>query len=223
MTQGLLSRRLSRRRMLTGFTLGASGFGLAGCGGLLPDIGPAPNVYDLSPKNTFRADLPEAKWQLVVEEPVAASGLDTNRIALKPSAFEYKYFSQSRWSDRAPRLVQTLLVESFENSGRIVAVGRQAIGLRSDYNLKSELREFQAEYDDDKTPPFVRVKLNVKMVRQPRQEIVAATNFERRVAADGTDIQAVIRAFDSALDRVLRQVIEWALSSVPPDLPKRGA
>ena len=59
----------------------------------------------------------------------------------------------------------TLLVESFENTGKIVAVGRQAIGLRSDFNLKSELREFQAEYFGGAKIPTVRVRINTKLIK----------------------------------------------------------
>ena len=102
-------------------------------------------------ENHVSEDLPHVSWQLVVEEPSAAGGLATQRIALRTNLLELDYFAGSRWTEGAPRLVQTLLVESFENTGRIVAVGRQSIGLRSDFNLKSELREFQAEYLDRKS------------------------------------------------------------------------
>jgi cholesterol transport system auxiliary component len=47
------------------------------------------------------------------------------------------------WVDTAPRLVQTLLVESFENSRKIIGVGRQSVNLRTDYALIIDLREFQ--------------------------------------------------------------------------------
>ncbi|MCW5750742.1 MAG: membrane integrity-associated transporter subunit PqiC [Alphaproteobacteria bacterium] len=207
---------MTRRALL----LGAGSGLLGGCTGLLPGTGPAPNVYDLSPKSRFREDIPRVSWQLVVEEPLAASGIDTTRIALKPNALEIKYFADARWSDRAPRMVQTLLVESFENSGKIIAIGRQSLGLRSDYNLKSELREFQAEYMNDRDPPVIRVRLSLKLIRQPRQEIVAAENFEHTVPAPGPDIRSVVAGFDQALDRVLKSTIEWTLTVVPPDLPK---
>jgi cholesterol transport system auxiliary component len=42
--------------------------------------------------------------------------------------------------------VQTLLVESFENTKKIVSVARQGVDLGADNVLKTELREFQAEY-----------------------------------------------------------------------------
>lgn len=191
--------------------LAAMAWGLSACTGLIPGTGPAPDLYTLSPKTTFDAALPRVSWQLVVEEPGAAGGLATQSIALRSNALELQYFAAARWTERAPRLVQTLLVESFENTDRIVAVGRQAFGLRSDFNLKSELREFQAEYGAQGEPALVRVRLNAKIIRQPRRDIIASRNFEATAPADGTTMMDIIAAFDAALGKVLRRVVEWTL------------
>ncbi|MDP6564168.1 MAG: ABC-type transport auxiliary lipoprotein family protein [Alphaproteobacteria bacterium] len=185
---------------------------LAGCESFLPKFGgPPPNLYTLTPKSTFAEDLPTVTWQLVVEEPVASGGLNTDRIALRDSPTEVDYFARARWTERAPRMVQTLLVESFENSKRIVAVGRQAIGLRSDYNLKTELREFQAEYFEAGGLPSARVRLNAKLVKQPKRAIVASHTFQAVVKAKGSDMSHIIKAFDGALGKVLRDIVEWSL------------
>ena len=58
---------------------------LTGCA--LPDLGsgPPPDLYVLSPKSTFSEDIPNVTWQLVVEEPSTAKGIDTDRIAIAPS------------------------------------------------------------------------------------------------------------------------------------------
>ena len=129
--------------------------------------------------------------------------------------YEIKYYADARWAERAPRMVQTLLVESFENTGRIVSVGRQSIGLRSDFNVKSELREFQAELREGTTVPVVRVTLNVKLIAQPNQQIVASASFERREAAKAADMLSVIEAFDMALGSVMREVVQWTLLTAP--------
>jgi len=184
---------------------------LAGCGGILPNSGPAPDVFTLTPKSNFRQGLPSVKWQLVVEEPVSAGGLDNNRIVIQPTPFEIKYLADVRWSERTPKMVQTLLVESFENSGKIVSVARQSVGLRSDYNLKSELREFQVELANGPGAPMVRVKLNAKVVSQPRQEILASRNFEEKVPAASMAARDIVLAFDDAMGRVLRRTVEWTL------------
>ena len=190
---------------------------LYGCESFLPKLGgPPPDLYTLTPKSTFDANLPATDMQIVVEEPLAAGGLNSARIALRTKPIELQYFARSSWTERAPRMVQTLLVESFESSGGIVSVGRQAVGLRSDYNLKSELREFQAEYFQEGQPPVIRVRLNAKLVRQPRRNIVGSVNFEATAQARGEDIDSIIVAFDEALGKVLRHTVEWTLRSVQP-------
>lgn len=191
---------------------------LAGCALDLPGSGDPPQLYTLSPKSSFAPDLPRVDWQLVVATPVAAAGLDTSRIAVQRAPLTLDYYARAAWSDRTPLLVQTLLVESFENSGRIVAVGREAVGLRADYLLKTELREFQAEYAGD-GPPQVRVKINAKLVRVPDRQIIAGHTAEALERASGTALHDIAAAFDVALGRCLKGIVEWTLVAPGTTMP----
>lgn len=180
----------------------------------LPDLGsgPPPDLYVLSPKSTFPDDIPPVTWQLVVEEPSTGKGIDTDRIAIAPSALEVKYLGGARWADRAPRLIQQLLIQSFENTGKIVSVGRQSIGLRSDFSLKTELREFQAEKAKDGST-VVRVRLNLKLVRPALGMIVASQSFESVKPAKSEDVPDVVDAFDDAVGAVLKRAVVWAMKA----------
>jgi cholesterol transport system auxiliary component len=183
----------------------------SGCN-VLEIPGPPPDLYNLTPKSTFSADLPEIPWQLIIEEPIAAGGLDTNRIALRPHATELKFFADARWTERAPKMIQTLLVESFENTNKIIAVGRQSIGLRSDFMLKTELREFQAETNSDNDTITVRVRINAKIVKQPKRIIVGSKSFEHVVQVENSNsIRDIVIAFDTAAGKVLKHLVEWSL------------
>ena len=188
---------------------------VAGCAGMIPGRGTPPKLYSLSPKSTFSPDLPTVAWQLVVETPVGAETLNTPRIALSRDPLTLDYYGNVLWSERAPVLVQTLLVESFENTGKIVAVARKATDLRADYVLKTDLREFQAEYSGD-GPPVAHVQINAKLVKMPERTIIAAFKSERSIEAAGTEMIDVVYAFDEALGKVLRSIVEWALRA-PPD------
>jgi cholesterol transport system auxiliary component len=196
----------SRRKMLG---LGSVML-LSGCSGILPGQGPPPAIYRLTPKSTFRPDLPEVDWQLVVETPVSNASLNTTRIALQRSAIEIEYFAGAGWIDRAPEMLQTLMVESFENSRRIVAVGRENVGLRADLVLKVELREFEAIYVDDMTPE-VLVTFILKLVEIPRRAIIGAVRISAHVTAQAEGLTSVIDAFDIALGKVLKRSVEWTL------------
>lgn len=202
-------------------------FFLSGCGlNLLPSAGEASNVFDLSPKSTFPEELPAVNWQLVVEEPTASRAVNTDRIAIRPRPLEVGYLKGVRWSDRAPRMVQTLLVESFENSGKIVGVGRQAIGLRGNYDLKSELREFYAMYPGEAGRHDVVVQMNVKIVKQPSALIIDSETFERVEQARDGSVHAIVEAFDAALGHIMKRAVVWTLTAVEDyerATPSRGS
>lgn len=210
---------MKRREILLGLLATAA---TAGCTPLQTVVaGPPPQVFMLSPGSTFSPDLPRVSWQLIIEEPMAAGGLDTVRVALEPRPLQIEYFGQARWAERAPRMVQTLLIESFENSGRIVGVGRPTVGLRGDYVLRSELREFQAAYQGPgDRAPVVRVRQNVRLVDQLGQEIIASRNFEATAVPTSDSLQAIVQGFDQALNQTLRDVVEWVFETVPPEPPR---
>ncbi len=115
-------------------------------------------------------------------------------------------------------MIQTLLIESFENSGKIISVGRQAIGLRSDFILKTDLREFQAEYVDEQgvplpegTPPNIRIRMNAKLVKMPKRVIAGSKTFEYVMPAPGASMVEIIRGFDEVLGKILKRLVIWSL------------
>ncbi|WP_109451887.1 ABC-type transport auxiliary lipoprotein family protein [Azospirillum sp. TSH64] len=184
--------------------------GLAACSTLNPT---APHLYTLTPRASVAAG-PKADWQLLVETPAAAAGIDTPRIALARSPTSLDYFADVSWADRAPNMVQGLIVQTFEDSGRIVSVGRDTVGLRSDYVLKSELRDFQAEYATPGAamPDRVHVRLSAKLVAMPRRTIEAGETFEASAPVRGRSFTDVIAAFDQALGQVTGELVGWSLS-----------
>ena len=111
---------------------------LAGCSGLLGGGEPA-HLYRLTPKSTYPPNLPHRTVQLLVDEPLAPAGLDKSRIALSRSPVSIDYFADSEWTDRAPLLVQTAILQSFENSRAVTAIDRESVGLRADFILKTDM------------------------------------------------------------------------------------
>jgi cholesterol transport system auxiliary component len=199
--------RVSRRWVPSAVALA-----LAGCASLL-GVGPAPHLYRVTPKSTYPANLPHPAAQLLVDVPLVPAGLDTSRIALTRSAVSIDYFADSEWTARVPLLVQTALLESFENSKTITVIDRESVGLRADFILMTEIRHFEAIYDSSNEAPNVRVEIIARLVSPSDRAIVAQASFEQRHPASANEIPQIVLAFDEALGGVMEDIIVWTVSN----------
>ena len=193
---------------------------LAGCSGLLGGGEPA-HLYRLTPKSTYPPNLPHRSVQLLINEPFAPAGLDKSRIALSRSPVSIDYFADLEWTDRAPLLVQTAILQSFENSKAITAIDRELVGLRADFILDPEIRHFEAVYDSANGPPEIWVAINVRLVNPSSRDVVAQTLFERRERASANDVPSIVSAFDEALGGVMKEIVVWTVTN-PALSVKRG-
>ena len=188
----------------------AGGAALGGCG-VIPKVNEPVPLYALSAVSRYAQSLPEVDWQLVVGTPVASADLNSTRIALTRSPGVIEYFAKGAWADYAPILLQDKLIESFEASGAIVSVGRDAVGLRPDYVRQSDLRDFQAEYSGES--PTAHLRLAAKLVRMPDRRIVANILTEQKVAAAGNSLPQIVDAFDRAAGQAFEEVVVKVLTA----------
>jgi len=200
------------RRSLLRRAGGVAGAALAGPGCMpsLPGQGPAPSVFRLSPKTSFDPGLPSVAWALTVAEPDAERALDTNRLALVRDGLEVDYYAGAVWSDRAPALVQLMIVRSFAASGAIAAVGTDRDPLRADFLLRSSLRAFAIEVQAGQTGK-AHARLAASLVRLPRRQLVASETFDGSAAPAGPGLPGLAAAFDEALGQVLKRLVPWTL------------
>jgi cholesterol transport system auxiliary component len=199
--------RLTRRLVLAGLTLTP-----AACASLLPQGGAAPKLYTLTAATDFPPGGAPVSWQLLVEVPTSTAAFDTERIALSRGPTTLDYFADAAWTDRAPAMVQALLVQSFENSGRIAAVARESLALRADYTLRPELRHFEADYGAAPVPE-AHVEIDARLIRTSDRAIAAWRRFDARMAAAENRIPAIVDAFNGAFHQAARQMVEWTLGA----------
>ncbi|MBV9203256.1 MAG: membrane integrity-associated transporter subunit PqiC [Alphaproteobacteria bacterium] len=198
--------RLSRRLVPSAFI-----FVLASCSGLFG--GETTHLYRLTPKSTYPPNLPHRSVQLLVDVPLAPAGLDNPRIALSRSPVSIDYFADSEWTDRVPLLVQTALLQSFENSKTVIAIDRESVGLRADFVLRTEIRHFEAVYGSSDGPPEVWASIIVKLVNPSSRDVVAQTSFERRRRASANDVPSIVSAFDEAIGGVMQDIVVWTVTN----------
>jgi len=211
-----MSKRLfsmDRRAVLAS---GASAFVLSACSNLIGPPEAAP-LYVLDPDNPPASSAPQIHWQLTVVLPETPDSLDTSRISLLLAGGQMDYFADANWQDRLPLLVQGSLVEAFEASGRMTAVGRETEGLKSDYLLVTDIRAFQARYVVADTPPKAEVRIVAKLVSARTRTIVQSIDAQSSIQAVQNSIPSVVAAMNQALASVQTQIVEWAFRAPLPE------
>ncbi|HSC59755.1 MAG TPA: ABC-type transport auxiliary lipoprotein family protein, partial [Rhizomicrobium sp.] len=141
----------------------ASVVALSACGSLLGPSEAPPQIYVLHPPFGPVANAPAVQWQFGVTEPVSPAVFDSKRISLIQGQ-TMDYYASSAWPDQAPDILQSLLVEAFEKSGKIKAVGRNSAGVRADILVTTEIRDFSAHYDVKDGIPTIVVDIVAKLI-----------------------------------------------------------
>ncbi len=181
---------------------------LGGCSDLLAPSGSPAKIYTLGAPAQVTVNAPQARWQLLVAMPDAPLDLNISRIAVAPTDMRIDYYANVSWSDRPPAMLQDLLVQSFDRSGRIDAVQRQSGGLKADFVLTADLQDFQVETSG---APVAHIGLTARLVRARDRTIVASRTFESSSPVNGS-FDSAIAGFDADLQALLPQIVEWTLS-----------
>lgn len=169
---------------------------------------PRNDTFDLS--SSVKADGPSVRnKQLLVPEPTALKALDSDSVLVRVSGTEIRYLSQAQWSDRLPRMVQSKLVEAFENTGRLGGVGKPGQGLAIDDQMVSEIRSF--EIVSGNGPQRANVEISVKVLNDRNGTVKAQKSFQASEPVSGSENRAYIRALDRAFSRVSGEIVDWTL------------
>ena len=180
---------------------------VAGLTALVPacSSGSAPATFDLTAPSR-KAPGGSISGQVVVAEPVAIQVLEADRILVKDGAGSVSFLGGGQWADRLPRLIQSRLIQTFENASRLKAVSRPGERVSADYVLTTEIRAFQIEAATGEAV----VELSVKVVSDRSGRIVNARVFAARVPVGAIDPVNAAQALDKALSIVLLDVVRWA-------------
>jgi cholesterol transport system auxiliary component len=142
---------------------------------------------------------------IAVSEPVGIQPFEADRIIVRENGGALSFLGGGQWADRLPRLIQTRIIQSLENSGRLRSVSRPGDKVVADYQLISEIRAFDVQAGTGEAV----VDLSFKLVADGTGKVTAARIFTARVPVAKIDAGTGARALDQALVTVLADVVRW--------------
>ncbi|MEP1214886.1 MAG: ABC-type transport auxiliary lipoprotein family protein [Marinobacter sp.] len=173
---------------------------------------PAHQIFQLPDSTVPENTAGVVDTTLRISAPLAVTPIDSNRILVKPDAHEVRAYQGARWSNRAPVMLGSYLLESFRRDGRVATVVSDTSPARSNLTLTGDLTRFQAEYHNG--TPVIQVQLNLQLIDERTRETVSNKSFEVSHAATGPNVNTVVDAFGKASDELARQVIDWAVEQL---------
>jgi len=198
------SRRMFRHKGSISILLAAL---LAGCGTTTPlDTfnlsAPQPGVTSPSRKNT----------QLLVPTPTALKALDSENIVVSSAPGSIEYLKGAQWGDRLTNIVQSRLVQAYENTGVFGGIGRPGDGLAINYQILTDVRMFGIQAYA--SPKLAVVELAVRLMNDKSGEVRATRVFRTAIPVSGTTNAAYVKALNAAFERTASEIVSWTVTAL---------
>ncbi|MGR9288981.1 ABC-type transport auxiliary lipoprotein family protein [Rhizobium leguminosarum] len=200
------SHLLSRRSRIRGtvIALPLTALILSGCGTAAKN-----DTYDLPA--AVDGSGPAAKSrQILIASPTALRSLDSEQIVIRVSPSEIRYLSKAQWGDKLPRIVQSKLVEAFENSGKLGGVGMPGQGLAIDYQIVTDIRSFEIDASNGNQAV---VEISAKILNDRNGSVRTQKVFRAMAPARG-DNDGFVKGLDRAFSTVASEIVSWTLRSI---------
>lgn len=185
---------------------------LCGCSSLVG--GPKEPVTIYSPTRDSQPDpgWPAVSWSLDIAQPISGQAFDGLRIMVSPTPGELQAYREGRWAQPAGAMIESSLMRTLEDSGKIASVSRQGSGAAADFRLLLDLRDFRSDYAGG-SPPAATIEVNAKLLHLSDQKIVGSRTFRIVQPSSGVELARVADAFAQALTTLGHDLAGWTLET----------
>jgi cholesterol transport system auxiliary component len=140
---------------------------------------------------------------MVVAEPTALQIYDSERILVREAQGTLSQLPGVQWSERLPRLVQTRLIQAYQNASKLRQIGRPGERIVADYQLNLEIRAFEV----DATQGLALVEIAARLVNDKNGQVIKAALARASEPVSAIDGLGAAQALDTALSRALIDLI----------------
>lgn len=188
------------------------GLMIAGLGGLLTACGTTTplDTYSLSAPHPVVTAKSRKSVQLLVAAPTALKALDSENIVVNPASGSIAYLSGAQWGDRLPNIIQSRLIQAYENTGLLGGVGRPGDGLAINYQVLTDVRDFGIHAST--SPQMAVVELAVKLMDDKSGNVRSTKIFRNTIPVQGSGNHAYLTALDQAFAKTVAEIVSWSFS-----------
>ncbi|MEC7814756.1 MAG: ABC-type transport auxiliary lipoprotein family protein [Pseudomonadota bacterium] len=179
---------------------------LSGC--TVFPIPEAPRLMDLDePAPSMQLDDSRAV-SLRVDTPLASDPIDSARILIKPSAYEFQAVGGAQWRDSIPVILRDYLVQQFRASGGFDNVASDTSPATTDHTLVLEISGFHARLEGPQTE--VQLRVHSELLNNQSRTTLCTRNFSVNEPIEGTALETLMAGFSAGAERLSSELTSWA-------------
>ncbi len=164
-------------------------------------------IYDLYVPTEIQIPASAVSWKLTVSEPTILLSLNTDKVLKQLPDGAWQPFENVRWSDNLPNLVQSKVIQAYENAGLTDAVLRPADALESDFSLVIDIRTFHLILGDS---PSGLIDFIAKIIGQDGT-VVATRRLRYEVEALSDEETNAVKALQAAFETTITDLVSWSV------------
>jgi phospholipid/cholesterol/gamma-HCH transport system substrate-binding protein len=162
-------------------------------------------VYELSPLPASAEGVKPLEKQITVSDPSALLTYDSERILAQVDGNGLALLGNAKWADSLTKLVQSRIVQSFENTGSLNEVSRPIEGGAPEFQLATEIRKFLIVRAPERK---AEAEISVKVIAADGH-IVAARIFDGSAPVKSAEEADAAKALNEAFGHILSALIPW--------------
>ena len=171
---------------------------------------PEPANFDLTAPADFAPIETVPTAQLTLPAPSAVITLDTQRVMMQKGDSEAPAYDNARWTDNLPVLIQSRIIQGFENA-KYLKAATDASGVHGDFQLVIDVHQFRIATADT---PTAEVELSAKVI-DGDGAIQDSRIFKATAPATLTDsATGAVAALNAAFNKAASDMIVWTLATM---------
>ncbi len=204
---------MERARLSNGYLSGIAllllALPLSACVSVLPEAKTAPTIYRLNiPHGNDTISLDNTKV-INIEFPQAPRALSGTDIVLSPDGRRLTAAAGASWAEPVPSQLRHILIDILAQNGRITGVIPKG-GTRAPYRLNTEIRRFEAVFDNgEDAPPNALLLLNVTLTDTNTRKLVGTHTVKKTVRARAKSVSSIVDAQDKATNAAMHDIAKW--------------
>lgn len=107
--------------------------------------------------------------------PIAADPIyNTTQMAYTTKPYEIAYFAKNRWAETPPQMLQSLIIQTLQNTHHFYAVSSSPLGTYN-YILNAQLIELKQVFYPNTSE--IHLKMNVQLINATTNQLIASRQF----------------------------------------------